>query len=68
MQNDLLQKEIILNALRHAKETIREIYTDQETGKTDDTFGGNDDLYNIYYQINEVCVNLASDKRFWHNK
>ena len=68
MQNDLLQKEIILNALRHAKETIRDIYTDQETGETDNTFGGNKDLYNIYYQINEVCVKLASDKRFWHNK
>lgn len=66
--NELLQKSLILNALRNAKDTISEIYTNQETGERDDRFGNNEMLYNIYHQINEVCIELAKDERFWHNK
>lgn len=68
MNNELLRKQLILNALRNAKEQIREVYTDQETGEQDKTFGGDKELYELYYQINEKCTKLADDNRFWYNK
>ena len=68
MQNNLLQKQLILNALRNANEQIKEVFTDQETGEQDETFGGDNELYELYYQINEMCVKLSDDKRFWWNK
>ena len=68
MQNDLLKKQLILNALRNAKEQISEIYTNQETGERDNNFGGDSELYTLYHQINEMCIKLSDDKRFWYNK
>lgn len=68
MNDELLKNQIILNALRSAKEQIREIYTDQETGKIDDTFGGNEKLYELYYQIVDMCCELSNDTRSWYNK
>ena len=65
---ELLQKQLILNALRNAKQTIKEIYTDQETGKTDYTFGDNKELNSLYYRINDVCISLSNDNRFWYTK
>lgn len=68
MQNNLLQKQIILNALRSAKEQIRDVFTDQETGEQDKTFGGDTQLEELYYQMNNVCVRYSDDQRFWYNK
>lgn len=68
MENDLLKKQLILNALRSAKQQIAELYTEQETGKIDTTFGNNNDLRNLYYEMNEMCVSLSNDSRFWYNK
>lgn len=63
----LLQNQLILNALRNAKDVIREIYTNQQTGERDNTFGDNKELYELYHKMNEMCIKLADEPKAWYN-
>lgn len=69
MENvELFKKQIILNALNDAQNTINEVFRDQETGERDATFGGDEKLKNIYYALNDACLYLSENNDFWWKK
>lgn len=64
----LTREAILLEALHHAQQIIDELNTNHETGERDINFGGDKQLEELYYKLNDMCLTISERNEFWWNK